>query len=188
MLNAEIEYQMQPETMDMFLDIMTEMRLKNKDVLIPYGKLDTNVYVVREGVISSTYIANDVEKTHAFCTTGTFFIPNSFYNAPSLFNYEACCDTIIMKITKADFEELLRQSDDFKSWVLRYVLEWAWNYQYIEVFIRGLITAEERFLKTVSIRPELLQKVSTKILAQYIGIHPNSLSRLKRQPILKLKK
>ncbi len=45
LLNAECDYRMADETMDTFLGLMTEVPLKNKEPIIPYGRLDNSIYV-----------------------------------------------------------------------------------------------------------------------------------------------
>ena len=42
------------------------------------------------------------------------------------------------------------------------------------------LTAEERYLKLLSEKPEIFQKVSLKHIATYIGVTPESLSRLRK--------
>lgn len=43
------------------------------------------------------------------------------------------------------------------------------------------LTAEERYLKILSEKPEVFQKVSLKYIASYIGVTPESLSRLRKK-------
>lgn len=180
-LNAACDYTMSDQTMESFLGLATEVRLKNKDVLIPHGKLDSNVYVIGEGIIRLAYFEGLQEKTFAFYTRGNLLISyHSFYmNVPSFFQYESCCNTVLLKISKAKIDGLLSQSVDFKNWMLRMSLEQLWCWEMKVSVING--TARERFETLLKVRPEILQKVSSKIVASYIGIIPSSLSRLKRQ-------
>ncbi len=46
------------------------------------------------------------------------------------------------------------------------------------------LTAEERYLKLLSEKPEVFQKVSLKYIASYIGVTPESLSRLRKKILL----
>lgn len=43
------------------------------------------------------------------------------------------------------------------------------------------LTAEERYLKLLTEKPEVIQKVSLKHIASYIGVTPESLSRLRKK-------
>ena len=42
-------------------------------------------------------------------------------------------------------------------------------------------TPQERYLKLIETQPELLQRIPQYYLASYLGIEPESLSRLKRR-------
>lgn len=186
-LNAAHHYVMSDETMDEFLSLMTEVRLKNKEAFIPLGAIDNNVYIVKEGITRLAYLDDSKDKTFGFATPGTVTICNSFYdNTPSIFQFEACCDSVVMKITKSQFEDLLRKSDDFKTWMLILSMNQVWNLGNKAILTSG--GAKEKFQSSIIVRPELLQKVSSKIIASYIGIHPDSLSRLKRELMPKAKK
>lgn len=178
------DYSMSEETMDRFLDSMVEIPLRSKKPLISYGVLDDNVYVMKEGIVRIAYFDGLNERTLAFSTPGNMIISyHSFYmKTPSLFQYESCVDSIVMKVTKAKFDELISQSEDFKNWVLRMSLEQLYCWEMKTSVING--TARERFEALIKTRPEILKKVSGKIIASYIGVNQPYLSRLKRQVLL----
>ncbi len=46
----EYRYRMPDDVFGRFVGAMTEVCLKNREVLIPYGKLDTNVYIHKSGI------------------------------------------------------------------------------------------------------------------------------------------
>ena len=180
-LNAVCDYRMAAETMDRFLGLASEIRLKNKELLIPYGKLDNNVYILKEGIIRFAYFDGSAEKTFSFSTAGNLIISyHSFYkNIPTSFQYESCGDSVVLKVPKAKIDELLKESRDFTDWMLRMSLEQLWCREMKATVING--SARERFEALVKTRPIILRVVSNKIIASYIGITPSSLCRLKRQ-------
>jgi CRP-like cAMP-binding protein len=181
LISAECDYIMSDETMDGFLGLMTPLQLKDKEPLIEYGKLDGNIYVVRSGIIRFAYFAESREQTFAFATPGTLMINyNSYYmNIPSSFRLEACGRSVVMKIQKSEFDALLRRSSEFTYWMLRLSMEQQWWMEKKSTVVTG--TAVERFEALLKNRPEIVQKVSSKDIASYIGITPQSLSRIKRQ-------
>lgn len=184
-LNATCDYCMSDETLDRFFKLTSEVRLKNQESLIPYGKLDSNIYVVKEGIIKLYYLDSIGDKTFAFATAGDMIICycSYFMGTPAIFNYESIGDSVVMKVPKEKFDELISQSNDFKSWLLRISLGQLWCWENKWTRING--SAKERFETfmedCIKNRPELLQKVPSKVIASYIGIIPSSLSRLKRQ-------
>ncbi len=181
LINAECNYHMADETMDRFLGEMSEVHLKNKEPLISYGKCDNSIYVVKSGLIRYAYFSGTKEVTFGFAMPGTVMISyHSFYlNAPSFFQLESCSESVIMKLPKEKFDELFRDSVDFKDWMFAMSTYQLYAYEMKISLISG--TAKERFEGLIKNRPEILNIVSDKILASYIGINQPYFSRLKRQ-------
>lgn len=180
LIHEECTYRMSDQTMETFVGLMSEAEIKNKGVLVPYGKLDNNVYVVKSGICRYVYFDGMKEVTFGFALPGTLMISYySFYRRePSFFQIEACCDSVVMKITKTDFETLIDRSNDFAKWILRLQVAQLWHYEKKLSVVNG--EAKERFISLLQKRPEVIENVSSKIIASYIGITPPSLSRLKR--------
>ena len=183
LLNAECSYKMADETMDGFLDMMTEVELKQNEALIPYGKFDDSVYVVKSGIMRFAYFDGMKEVTFGFSSPGTVII--SYYpfyrREPSFFQIEACGESVVMKIPKSKVVELIGQSNDFAQWMFWISTSQLWlNERKLEV-LNG--DATERFESLVKIRPKLLDEVSSKIIASYVGVTPQYLSKLKRMLI-----
>lgn len=97
---------------------------------------------------------------------------------PSFVQLEACCESTVMKIPKQRFVELTLRSSDFARWMLWLSTAQLWIYEKKLSVVNG--DAKERFESLIKNRPEILEKVSAKIIASYIGITPQYLSRLKR--------
>jgi CRP-like cAMP-binding protein len=181
LLHGECTYRMSDQTMAQFIGLMSERKLKNEEPLIPYGKMDDNVYVVREGIMRFAYFNGLKEMTFGFSTPGTVLIQyHSFYQrVPSFFQIESCGKTTVMKVARADFDGLLKSSVDFSNWFLCLSSMQLWLYEKKLAVLNG--TAKERFEALIKNRPEILKKVSSKIIASYVGVTPTSLSRLKRE-------
>lgn len=178
---AENDYRMKDETIDMFLGAMTELHLKPNEPLIDYGALDSSIYLVRSGIIRSSYFNGFREMTHAFGTEGTMIMSYYTYHMgePSFFKYEACCNTVVMKITKARFIELMRQSHDFSQWVTSMFSGQLWAYEKKLAVVNGDV--KERFDALMKNRPDIIEKVPMKYISAYIGVTPQHLCKMKRR-------
>lgn len=79
LLDAECPYRMEAGTMDRFLGLMTELEFRRKELIIPYGGLDSSIYVVRKGIVRAAYFDGFKEVTFAFGlpggVTNYFFLP-----------------------------------------------------------------------------------------------------------------
>lgn len=180
LLNAECDYRMKDETMDRFLGSMTELELKKGQPLIDYNKLDNNIYVIKEGIIRTAYWDGFNERTFAFALPGTVLIDYySFCKSIHAFSkLEACCESVVMKVSKAQFVELAARSHDFAQWMMYMSLEELFFHERKREIVNG--DARERFEALLSNRPDIIKNVSSRILASYIGITPVYLCKLKR--------
>ncbi|MDR2890444.1 MAG: cyclic nucleotide-binding domain-containing protein [Alistipes sp.] len=180
-LNAECSHKMREETMDRFLGLMTPVEFKRNKEIIAYGGLDGNIYVVKSGIARVAYFDGFKEMTFGFGLPGTLLI--SYYpftrGEPSFCKFEACCDTTVMKIAKARFLHLLRQSQDFAEWMVFMSMEQLLFHEMKLRVVNG--DAKERFESLIENRPEIIANVSARVIASYIGITESYLSTLKKQ-------
>lgn len=187
-LDAECNYRMSDQTMDTFLGLMTRFELKRHKALIPYDKVDDNVYVVKEGIIRIAYFDGLREVTFGFGLPGTLLI--SYFGLgegqPAFCKLVACCDSVVMKVSKADFFDLVARSHDFARWMVAMSLNQLLHHEKKLQVVNG--DAKERLDSLVEHRPEIIENVSSRIVASYIGITPQYLSALKRTLANKSKK
>ncbi len=182
LLHAECSYRMRDETMEKFIGLVTEqIELQNGEALIPYSKADNNIYVLRSGIIRSVYFDGEKEKTFAFATPGTLMVSyHTFYRRDSsFFQLEACCDCKVLKIPREKFVDLTNESHDFARWIMWMSVGQLWFYEMKLAIVNG--DAKERFESLMKNRPEILDIVQAKIIASYIGVTPQYLSKLKRK-------
>jgi CRP-like cAMP-binding protein len=171
---------MSDELFERFIGSMTEIRLKNKEVLIPYGKVDSSLYVQKDGLLRACYLDGENEKTYGFSDPGTVAISYHahFMNRPSVFQIESCGETTVLKMTKKQVEELSDSSHEFTKWLLATRTGQLYNNEFKFAAITG--TAKDRYRFLVQNRPEILARVPAQTIASYLGVDPTYLSYLKR--------
>jgi CRP-like cAMP-binding protein len=171
---------MSNELFDRFLGSMTEISLKNREILIPYGKRDHSLYVQRNGILRACYFNGENEKTYGFTNPGTvtFSYHSLFINKPSAFQFESCGETDMLRLSKKDMDHLLDSSWEFTRWLLTIHEAQCYFNEFKHVIING--TAKERYLSLIEKRPDILARVPLKIIASYLGVTPVHLSRLKK--------
>jgi CRP-like cAMP-binding protein len=180
LLSEECTYRLPDELMDEFMDSLTEVRLKPNEILIPYGRMDDNVYVVRSGIIRYCYFDGDREKTFSFWTPGNVMLQYHCYymRQPAFFQLEACGESVVMKISKSEMEGFVARSHEFARWMLSLSLEQLYTNDMKLSLING--EAKERFLSLIQNRPEIMARVPLKVIASYLGITPQYLSQLRK--------
>jgi CRP-like cAMP-binding protein len=180
LLQDEVIYQLTDELMNEFLKSMTEIHLKSREILISYGQVDDNIYVIKDGIIRYCYFDGDKEKTFGFGTPGSVSIQYHCYrmHQPSIFQLESCGRSVVMKISKKDLDSLIERSPDCAKWMLSLSIGQLYTNEMTLSLINGL--AKERCLALLKNRPEIIADVPLNIIASYLGVTPPYLSKLRR--------
>ena len=159
-----------------------EQRSIEKDRLIlQEGKICRYLYFLESGLLHF-YINKDGNNITKFFTEAPyFFTSQSSFNAqkPANENIQAIEKSIIWQISYEQVNELYK----LKSWT-----EFARKIiQEVQFFTEQILeelqteTAEFRYEKMLKNEPELLKRIPLKILASYLGIAPQSLSRIRKK-------
>lgn len=179
LLRKECLFQLSEPTLDKFLGLMDERCLKAREVLVMTGQTDPDIYIVKEGILSHTYLDGQKERTAFFSMPGTMtFSSHCFYfGEPALYQVEACCPTTLLHISKERFDELAADSHEFCRWALSMAQCQLYFYEMKQAVING--NARERFKSLMDRRPEIMARVPMKKIASYLGITQSYLCRLK---------
>ena len=158
--------------------------IKKGITLLEEGQHSNESYFVLKGCIRTYYILDGEEKTTAFYTEMDALTPQCVLSkTPSQYYVSSVEDTMLL-VSDADMEdEVNRKFPKFDTMCRMF---WA------ELLVKNRIdfdefktsSPEQRYLNLLQKRPDLLQRVPQHQLASYLGIKPQSLSRL-RARILK---
>ena len=171
---------MSDDLFERFIGQMEEIYLKDGEELISYGKVDTNLYIQKSGVLRNCYFDGENEKIYGFYVPGA---PVMSYHShlmgqPAVFYVVACGEAVVLKISKKRLDELLNTSQEFVRLLLAMYAVQPYYTEIKHTMITG--RAKERYLWMLRYRPEVVAKVSMRILASYLGITQTHLSRLKK--------
>jgi CRP-like cAMP-binding protein len=97
---------------------------------------------------------------------------------PSIELIEALDDTDLLAINHNDFYRLVKEIDSWKNFYLR-ILEEAYSFQNRKIGGLVTLTAKQRYEQLLTEKPILIQRLSNKVLASYLDIREETLSRLK---------
>ncbi len=156
-------------------------------VLLEKGQKSKDGYFVLQGCIRTFYIIDGEEKTTAFYTEMEGITPHCVTNGSPSEYAISCVEDTILTIGNPDMEvETFRKFPKFES-LCRILSEEVLAKQQIDFDTFKTSSPEKRYLKLLQDRPDLVQRVPQHQLASYLGIKPQSLSRL-RARILKKNK
>ncbi len=157
--------------------------MKN-EYLVTEGTQSHYLYFILEGFVRSYHIEDGNEITTQISTSRDFVTSfESFLsNDLSKENIQCMSDCTLLKISK---EAYLRLYTDVSSWSIfcKYVYEDQIRRISERAHSLQNLSASERYLKLLNTQPEIALNTAVKDLASYLGIKPQSLSRIRKEII-----
>ena len=138
-------------------------------------------FLVLKGCIRSYLIADGEEKTLEIYTEGQPIMPKNYgKELPTEHFLECIEDSVVNAGSKAFEEQMLQKYPQFQS-ICRIIGEVIMSKQQELFFSYKLASPEDRYLHLTETRPDLLQRVPQYQIASYLGLTPQSLSRIKKR-------
>jgi CRP-like cAMP-binding protein len=155
---------------------------KKGTVLLREGQISAEAYFVLEGCVRQYFLVDGEEKTTNFFTDEQWVISiNSFsQNMPSTHFMACATDAYLVVGNRAEEEALYKQFPRFET-ISRKVMEKIFAEQQAIMASYTTDTPEQRYIKLLESRPELFQIIPQYQLASYIGVKPESLSRIRKR-------
>jgi CRP-like cAMP-binding protein len=148
-------------------------------ILLKEGQRSKSSYFVLKGCIRAYYVLDGEEKTTAFYTEMEAFTPACVTRKTPSEYYVSCVEDTILLISNADMEvEVNRKFPKFET-MCRMLSEELLAKERIDFDEFKTSSPEQRYLNLLQKRPDLVQRVPQHQLASYLGIQPQSLSRLR---------
>ena len=153
--------------------------VKKGTILLEEGQKSNNSYFVLKGCIRSYYIIDGEEKTTAFYTELDALTPHCVLSkAPSEY-FISCVEDSFLTVSNSDMEvEINSKFPKFEIMCKKLSEELLAKERFnFDEFKTS--SPEQRYLNLLQKRPDLIQRVPQHQLASYLGIKPQSLSRLR---------
>lgn len=159
--------------------------VKKGTILLKEGQKSQENYFVIKGCIRVYYVLDGEEKTTAFYTELDALTPPCVITkAPSTY-FIGCVEDSILLVSNNDTSvEVNRKFPKFDI-MCKMLSEELLAKQQIDFDEFKTSSPEQRYLNLVQKRPDLLQRVPQHQIASYLGIKPQSLSRLRARVLEK---
>lgn len=167
------------------LDIFRSV--KKGTTLLREGQRSKESYFVLKGCIRIYYIVDGEEKTTAFYTEMEALTPHCVINKTPSEYYVSCIEDSIITVSNSDMEvEVNGKFPKFET-MCRMLSEERLAQQQIDFDKFKTSSPEQRYLNLLESRPDLIQRVPQHQLASFLGVKPQSLSRLRARILEKSK-
>ncbi len=148
-------------------------------VLLKEGQCSDKSYFVLQGCLRTFYVVEGEEKTTAFYTEMEGLTPNCVLSRQASDYFVVCVEDSILTVSTPDMEaDIFEKFPRFET-LCRILSEELLikNQSSFDEFKTS--SPEQRYLNLMRNRPGLLQRVPQHQVASYLGITPQSLSRLR---------
>ncbi|WP_299684118.1 Crp/Fnr family transcriptional regulator [uncultured Dokdonia sp.] len=150
--------------------------------LLKAGKVERYIYFLDTGIVKGYQnVDGKIVVQHLVNEQDFFTSLDSFMTeTPSLDYYETITESRIIKISKPDFN-ILQKETKFWAIFVKEVTNEHLSCKLERVKDFQILTAKERYLKFVNQYPKLALNVSIDNIASFLGMEPQSLSRIRKQ-------
>jgi CRP-like cAMP-binding protein len=146
------------------------------------GEIANKVYFIKKGCLREWFNKDGKDITFQFFFEGQPIasIESFLSNQPSKFTIESIEPSIVLSITKENFEQLYRLNPEFKESFQEFIFQRFGNYA--QLFLSRIKdTPQERYKDLIMNHPEIIKRVPQHYIASYLGITPISLSRIRNR-------
>lgn len=158
---------------------------KKGAALLKEGQKTKESFFVVEGCIRAYYIVDGEEKTTAFYTEMDALTPPCVITKTPSDYYVSCVEDCILLISNTDMEADINSKFPKFETMCRILSEELLAKQRVDFDAFKTSSPEQRYLSLLQNRPDLVQRVPQHQLASYLGIKPQSLSRLRARLVEK---
>ncbi|MBP6334225.1 MAG: Crp/Fnr family transcriptional regulator [Bacteroidia bacterium] len=168
-------------------EAMCVKTFKQGTILLKEGQLSIDTYFILEGCIREYVLIDGEDKTTNFFTEEQWVISLNNFGTPSPASNNLICveDTTVSVGNEKSAQEMFKQFPRFET-ISRAVMETFFTEQ--KKILTSFFTdsPEQRYLILLKSRPDLFQRIPQYHIASYIGVKPESLSRIRKRVLEKL--
>lgn len=172
-----------PVELDHFVAAFEVKAAAKYEVLVTKGEVCRNCYFVTRGSVRAYFLGDDGLEATRYIAMENQFITSvqSFVSETPINEYiQATEKSDLLFLTFSRFKKLMLETTLARDLYARQLeLAYSTNHWRLESFLK--MTALERYKTLMAENPAVIQRLSNRIVASYLGITQESLSRLKAQ-------
>jgi CRP/FNR family transcriptional regulator, anaerobic regulatory protein len=177
------------EELAVFLNSLKKRVIPKGDYLMQAGQVCDYVAFINKGHFRAFYVINNKEVTYNFSFQGNFFTdyPSFLTRQPSNETHQALEDAEVLTVSYNDMQRGYINTpawERFGRLIAEFILIGIAERNRSMLFM----SPEERYLNLMKTRPKVIATIPQHYIASYLGIQPESLSRIRRRLVDSKKK
>lgn len=165
-----------------FAECIPIKTFKKGEILLREGQISRESYFVIQGCLRKYYIMSGEEKTTEFYVEDESVASlQSYKNKTPANHYFECVEESKLAVLSYDKEQELFKLVPKYETLCRMSMEDNFGEQQEALAKFIMSSPEERYTNLIDTRPDLLQRIPQYHLASYLGVKPESLSRIRKR-------
>ncbi len=180
-LNEKILFSEEEQTI--IKGYLTTKKIRRKQYLLQEGDVCKTLAFVEKGALKE-YTVDEKGAEHILQFALEGWIISDLYSfmtgEPATYNIEAIEDSEVVLITKSAQEEIFKKVPKYESYSRMQI---TGAYLAMQKRVNSLISLslEERYLYFTSLYPTIVQRVPQHMIASYLGLTPETVSRIRKK-------
>ena len=171
-----------PMLLKQLVDASHEWQVAKKCTLLHTGGIPEYLFFLIKGVVRGFFLDREGKNITdcLFSKFGSAIWPSMSLNDAARINLEAISDCIVLKLSVADIQRLMPQFPEMMM-IYNRLLEHSLFYHWELKTMMYQCTAQERYEWFLKKYPGIIDQISHKYIASFLGMNPVTLSRLRKQ-------
>lgn len=168
------------ENIRLFADIIQPQKYHKGDIILNDGDMCNCLFYIEKGFIRQYYVKHDKEVTeHLACEKDVVWCIDSYFNhEPTHLMMEALEQSVLWAIPRDIMEELSDTNGDI-AYLYRRFIENSLMLSQLKADILRFESANERYVRLYQQFPEIIKRAPLTLIASYLQITLETLSRVR---------
>ncbi len=169
------------EDINMLIESFEESFITKGEYFLREGQISRHIGYIKSGLMMHFKIVDGVEIPADFTKENEWiaYLKSFTTSVTSDMNIKALEDTNLLTLSNTKMEELFQKQPKFMA-LKSYYTELSFIKNTEHTSNLATLNAKQRYYKFMETQPDLLNRIPQYLIAAYLGIKPQSLSRLRK--------
>ena len=168
---------------NLLTSLFSVRKIQKKELLLSQGQACKNLFLIEQGSLRAFNLTEEGKEATVMFGVQDWWITDmqGFINQqPALVSLEALEESMVLQLDFEAFEDLLRLLPKFERF-FRILFQKAYVREQRRVLDTISLSTEERYKRFLLKYPQMVERVTQKQIASYLGITPEFLSSVKKK-------